>query len=126
MIVERQGACRYCGQVSVAKVPEEYEQEEVDAAVSRNCICDGAERENIISTACTNLNELAVQNAVALGYEYVLDEETVTGLKHMIEQIYDGVFREIRVVEPGGDTIRIWSKIRGVGVQRTHKVDRKL
>lgn len=126
MLIEMQGVCKYCGQVGMVKVPEDCGQDEVDAAVSRKCICEGAEREMAIITARDNLRSLSGQNALVMGYEYELDGEVVAELNRMIPLVYDRVLPEIKVVEPGGDTIKIWSKIKGVGVQRTHKVDRKL
>ena len=126
MIVERQGSCRYCGQVSFIDVEAELDQFGIDGEVTKKCGCDGAEREKALNHALENLKLLTGPTAAGIGYEYAVDEETVAGLRTLVAQALDGVFREVRVVEPGGDTIRIWAKIRGVGIQRTHKVDRKL
>lgn len=126
MIVERQGACRHCGQISFIEVDAALDPYMVDMAVTRRCTCDAAEREKNVLHAQENLKMLTGGMSAEIGYEYAVDEETVAALNGIIQQVADGVFREVRVVEPGGDTIKIWSKIRGVGVQRTHKVDRKL
>ena len=50
----------------------------------------------------------------------------MTELKHIIPLVYDGVFADVKVMEPGGDMVRITRGIRCVTVRRTHKVDRKL
>ena len=126
MLIEMQGVCKYCGQSAFVEMEEGCDQVAADRVVTRNCMCEGSERENAIMAANANLRALAVDNAVDLGYEYALDSEVVTELKRIIPLIYDGVFTDVKVMEPGGDMVRIARGIRCVTVRRTHKVDRKL
>ena len=126
MKIEMQGVCKYCGQSAFVEVEQGDSQSAADRAVTRICTCEGAERETAVMAANANLRALAVDSAVELGYEYVLDSETVAALKQIIPLVYDGTFEDVKVMEPGGDMVHIRRGIRCVTVQRTHKVDRKL
>jgi len=120
------GMCRFCGQVSVVDPAGIFGQDERDRIATEQCLCEGSERARIIRNAKEKLEKLAGEESKDAGYEYAVCRETIDALGEAMAWLVDGYLAELRVVEPGGDVIRITRAIREVNVERVHKVKRKL
>ena len=120
------GMCRHCGQISVVDPEEIFGREERDRIATEQCLCEGSERARIIRNAKEKLGKLAGEESTDIGYEYAVCAETVDALGEAMAWLADGYVAELRVVEPGGDVIRITRAVREIDVERTHKVKRKL
>lgn len=108
MKVEYMKACPYCGQMRTfeSSVPG-LSDEEQTAEVARTCTCDEAECGRWMARTDDGIRNVLGDESVKRGFDYEIDEETISLVRSLARRIYDGDINNVSFVEANGDTIKL-------------------
>lgn len=121
MLVEKRGACKFCGKQKFINVDPDVPEDEITVLVTQTCDCDAAVTARGMKMTVESIKSLLGAESVKRGFDYEVDEDTVSAIKDICCRILDGLMDKVTLVEPNGDTIKLVRNGHAVKIQRTCK-----
>ena len=121
MLVEKRGACKFCGRQKFINVDPDVPEDNINALVTQTCDCDAAVSARGMKITEDAIKALLGAESTKKGFDYEVDEDTVKQIKDICRAILRGLMDKVTLVEPNGDTIKLVRNGHAVKIQRTSK-----
>ena len=121
MLVEKRGACKFCGKQKFINVDSDIPEDEITVLVTQTCDCDAAVAARGMKLTEDAIKSLLGKDSMKRGFDYEVDEDTVLQIKAICVNILNGLMDKVTLVEPNGDTIKLVRNGHAVKIQRTCK-----
>ena len=121
MLVEKRGACSFCGRQKFINVDPDVPDEEINTLVTQTCDCPSAVSARGMKLTEDAIKALLGEESVKKGFDYEVDEDTVIQIREICRAILRNMMDKVTLVEPNGDTIKLVKNGNAVKIQRTCK-----
>ena len=123
MMVEKTGACRFCGQVSTVLVPldDADNQQMIDETATNMCKCAGAVMERGKQGLEQKINSVLGGDSVRYGFSGAMGEGTIEAIRQICGSVLAGNLDQVSI-QACGEKIRVKLNRKGdISIKRETK-----
>lgn len=123
MMVEKTGACRFCGQVSTVLVPLEDAEDAriIEETATNLCKCAAAMMERSKQGLDQKIDSVLGRDSVKYGFADAMNAETISAIREICESVLAGVLGQVSI-QACGEKIRVKLNRQGdISIKRETK-----